>query len=70
LLVQEHGQTQKLENSRMLPKHQNKEIEATIAALKSEIANLEGQLATQTGKGMAQAGRRAEALRRVRPGQD
>eukprot|EP00095_Tigriopus_kingsejongensis_P005814 maker-scaffold716_size107355-snap-gene-0.26 protein:Tk05814 transcript:maker-scaffold716_size107355-snap-gene-0.26-mRNA-1 annotation:"myosin heavy non-muscle-like isoform 1" len=69
-LAQERGQVQKLENSKMLLERQNKEIKAklaelegsqrakakaTIAALESKIANLEEQLAAETGERMAQA---------------
>merc|ERR1711894_716038 len=69
-LAQERGQAQKLENSKMLLERQNKEIraklqeletsqrakaKATIAALESKIANLEEQLAAETGERMAQA---------------
>ena len=63
-LAQERGQAQKLENSKMLLERQNKELraklqeletsqrakaKATIAALESKIANLEEQLAAETG---------------------
>merc|ERR1711992_291102 len=69
-LAQERGQAQKLENSKMLLERQNKELraklqeletsqrakaKATIAALESKIANLEEQLAAETGERMAQA---------------
>merc|ERR1712186_55428 len=69
-LTQERGQAQKLENSKMLLERQNKELraklqeletsqrakaKATIAALESKIANLEEQLAAETGERMAQA---------------
>merc|ERR1719225_154896 len=69
-LTQERGQAQKLENSKMLLERQNKELraklqeletsqrakaKATIAALESKIANLEEQLASETGERMAQA---------------
>merc|ERR1712045_771358 len=69
-LAQERGQAQKLENSKMLLERQNKELraklqeletsqrakaKATIAALESKIANLEEQLASETGERMAQA---------------
>jgi myosin protein heavy chain len=63
-LAQERGQVQKYENSKMLLERQNKELKAKlqeievtqraktkamIAALESKIANLEEQLAAETG---------------------